>query len=538
MLCARTCRPGLLALGAAVFALAVWQANRPVCPACSVQDVWLPSADTTPIRARLYLPSSARTPLPAVIVCHGYLANLAFIEIPWAADLTELGIAALLIDRRGHGWSGGNLWPSPARPDTASLTPEPEIGSAIRYLREHPRIDGTRLAVLGHSDGGTAAVLAGSADWSLQATVALSASVAPWLVVNHVAPRNLLLGYGSADRFVIDDTDRMLIASATRGYLNGPGSYGNPDDGTARRLIEVDGRGHVDLLYSDAARRDTLEWLQSSLRSGRVVTLSPLRLGWVAVGALALLACLAAVPARLGRQRAPRQPLCRAAIARSATVLMLWTLAAAAAPSVATWLAFVPAQEGSVVAAVVVSELVVLIAAGCSLIVLSWWRSRSNGQRRPRRSWANYSGRRDSAQELLLDGLWGAMLGGIATAALFMLLRHLYGVPLTLPRLALFGVFLILALPLFASIEGWLTWISPHGSPLHPATLLLLGVVTAVMGALLFERMAVLPVYLIAATLLAAACHRLADPTTPSVTAAVMASVILARTAAAVAALY
>jgi dienelactone hydrolase len=291
---------------ALLFTVGAWQANRDVCPGCETSDIFLALADGTPIHTRLYLPPAAQLNIPAVIVCHGYLANLAFVEIPWAADLTRLGFAALFVDRRGHGTSGGTVWPR-RRSDKLDEW-EPELAAAIGYLRgSSPVIDPNRIALLGHSDGATAALIAASADWDVRATVAVSASVGPLEFVNHVAPQNLLLVYGAEDRFVLGQTDRLLIARGTRGYLDGPGSTGEFGDGSARRLVRVPGRGHLDVFYSDEARLRILTWLRDSLerpsprRSGSGagtpneaagIQLSPHRSVWLSSGAAAILLAL------------------------------------------------------------------------------------------------------------------------------------------------------------------------------------------------------------------------------------------------------
>lgn len=100
-------RPHALTLFAVLlFAVSAWQANRDVCPGCSVSDVSLVLPDGTPIYGRLYLPpttagqrrsagpsgawrsegadgtTATPAPLPAVVVCHGYLANLGFVGCP------------------------------------------------------------------------------------------------------------------------------------------------------------------------------------------------------------------------------------------------------------------------------------------------------------------------------------------------------------------------------------------------------------------------------------------------------------------------
>jgi hypothetical protein len=65
------------------------------------------------------------------------------------------------------------------------------------------------------SDGASAAIIVASADWGIRATVA----VAPWQLVHHAVPQNLLLVYGEADGFVVHETDSTLISRGTRGYL-------------------------------------------------------------------------------------------------------------------------------------------------------------------------------------------------------------------------------------------------------------------------------------------------------------------------------
>ena len=272
-----------------------WIGSLPACSHCSKTPLWLTLRDGTLIHAELYAPASAGPHRAAVVVCHGYMGNAGFLEVPWTEDLTHLGLVALFVDRRGHGMSGGAWWPPPATdppPRLADL--DPDIHAAVAYLRaQAPLIDPARIALLGHSDGGTAAIIAASADWNIAATVALSASVAPWEYVNHVAPSNLLLIYGADDRFVLADTDLFLIDAATRGYLHGEGQVGAFDDGSARRLLRVPGHGRLDVLNSDAARRTALEWLARALAVDGEVRLAPLRWRWVVAG-LALLWVLVA----------------------------------------------------------------------------------------------------------------------------------------------------------------------------------------------------------------------------------------------------
>jgi len=117
-----------------VFLASVWMANARICPGCRVIPLHVELSDGSRVRARLYIPTDAVTPMPAVVVCHGYLANLAFLEIPWAADLTHLGAAALFLDRRGHGRSNGSYWPRTNAQPLNQL--EPDLAAAIGRPRQ------------------------------------------------------------------------------------------------------------------------------------------------------------------------------------------------------------------------------------------------------------------------------------------------------------------------------------------------------------------------------------------------------------------
>jgi len=505
----------LLAL--AVLALATWQATRRVCPTCHVQEVKLASSSGAAVRARLYVPAGSSAPLPAVVVLHGYLANLAFVEVPWVEDLAALGCAVLLVDRRGHGRSGGAWWPEAA--SAGPLATDADVAAGLAYLRGHPRIDPARLALLGHSDGGGAAVLAGSSEWDLRATVALSASMAPWMLVNHVTPRNLLLAYGAEDRFVLDATDRRLIGAATRGHLSGPGVVGALADGSARRLLVVPEHGHVDVLFSPALRTDVLAWLGQALETEGRPSLAPTRHVWIAAGAAALGALLATggAPATIPSGVA-------AVVVRLLALAVAWVVVLMSAAWLRDRLPIGPGQEGATVLALLTAPTALL--GGIALL-------RTLGAHRDwARFWRGIAWRRR-----LHEAMAGAALGALVVAILMELLRHLYDAPLAAGRWGMFGLYLPLALLAFGVLAVWLRWVG-GGALGGAAALATLAAVTAVLAPALLARMAVLPAYLLAATLGLTACRSLGSAGQPTVAVPVMAAVIFARLGAGVTALY
>jgi len=595
-------RAAVTALASLLFGFSAWQANRDVCPGCASSDITFALADGTPIHARLYLPpqngidglprppggdrgegsassSDARVKrLPAVIVCHGYLANLAFVEIPWAADLTRLEFAALLLDRRGHGMSGGTLWP---RDRSEKLDDwEPELAAAIGYLRDRsPLIDPARIGLLGHSDGATAALIAASADWDVRATVAVSASIAPLEFVNHVAPQNLLLVYGAEDRFVLGQTDRLLIARGTRGYLDGPGSRGEFGDGSARRLVRVPGRGHLDVFYSDEARLHILGWLRRSLEPDNPglhargsaagplaepadVQLSPHRSVWLLSGTAAILLALLSPLSKAGTgafgrgsglvgTASGRGPNCRgetrrglefrhrnlAGLGRCIALAVLWATGLCLAPWLSQRIQIVPGQEGPVLAALLLGPAIGLWVGGAALLALNRvragpWRSGGVLSGGERHSDAN------TLSRALRGAARGALISSLSFAAARILLLHHYDIALSVPRLAILLVFSGAALPAFAALEFWLHRLAAKAWWYAPACEALLGAVTVILSGRLFERMSMAPGYLLAAALVAATAHRIGTRSLDPVASAVVGVLTIAWLGAVGAALY
>ncbi|MFI5397560.1 MAG: alpha/beta hydrolase [Candidatus Binatia bacterium] len=499
----------------------VWFINRPVCQACGREEVWLSLADGTPIYGRLYTPPHAANHLPAVVVCPGYLANLAFMESPWAADLTHLGAVVFLLDRRGQGRSGGSWWPATPSTTQRLFNADPDILAAITYLRSRtPLVDPDRIALLGHSDGGTGVIMAASADWDVSATVSLSASVAPWEFVNHEAPANLLLLYGAEDRFVLQNTDQRLIASATRGYLEGEGMVGQLRDGSARRLVRVPGRGHIDLLYSETARREVLRWIAEALRLDRAIDLSPPRVTGVLMGVALLFAIL------LFWHGLPRivLPVGWRGWLTIAAVAGLWTSGLMLAAPAALRMTWVPAAEGSVVVAVLTVEML-LMASLILLLMVIGWRSRPSFPR---------------PAEILANVGRGAAAGALFLLVLHVVLRPVYETTLNLQRALLFALFTVIALPAFAAIE-----LAGTSAPAICGRLserlpmeFMLAIVASAVAPHWFARMSVLPVYLLAAALAFAGAYRAGNHPGGVAGAAAFGAVVYAHCMASVCAWY
>lgn len=125
----------------------------------------------------LTIPRDATAPVPAVVTITGSGQQDRDEFIPVAggyrlfrevADtLGRRGIATLRLDDRGIGGSGGDV-----NGTTADFADD--IRAAITYLRGRADIDGARIALVGHSEGGTIAPMIAAEDDALAGIVLLA----------------------------------------------------------------------------------------------------------------------------------------------------------------------------------------------------------------------------------------------------------------------------------------------------------------------------------------------------------------------------
>lgn len=131
-----------------------------------------------------YVPASGELPAPAVLLMHGWGANAALM-LQAVPPLHEAGFAVLLPDARCHGASDDEEFSS--MPRFAE-----DIGTGLDWLRIQPAVDAARLAVVGHSVGAAAALLAATQRVDIRAVVSLAAFAHPaelmrrWLHEQHL----------------------------------------------------------------------------------------------------------------------------------------------------------------------------------------------------------------------------------------------------------------------------------------------------------------------------------------------------------------
>lgn len=102
-------------------------------------------------------------PFPGAVLCHGMASDHRAMRHV-ARRLTREGIATLTFDFRGHGRSEGvlddNMWQ--------------DVIAALKFLRGHTEVNPKRLAVVGHSFGAWAAIIAAERFRDLRALVSIS----------------------------------------------------------------------------------------------------------------------------------------------------------------------------------------------------------------------------------------------------------------------------------------------------------------------------------------------------------------------------
>jgi uncharacterized protein len=223
----------------------------------------------------LLLLPTARQPRPAALLLHGYSSRKERMSEVIGMSLLRRGIASLAIDLPLHGERYGEVeslsYRNPFELVQRWRLAVSEARLGLRFLAQHPAVDGDRLALVGYSLGsflGTivaaqeplvrAVVLAAGGD--LPARLPFAAVVRtiadPLRAVRKLAGRPLLMVNGRFDRTVTADQAQRLFDIAQepkelRWYAGGHWPPANEVDAVAvwmeRQLSVVGARRSVEL---------------------------------------------------------------------------------------------------------------------------------------------------------------------------------------------------------------------------------------------------------------------------------------------------
>jgi uncharacterized protein len=134
-----------------------------------IQEHRIPSAQGVMLAATLRLPKDDGLH-PIVIIQSGSGANHRGGYAVLEHVLNEAGIATIEFDKRGVGQSAGTFTDTMEDMQT-------DLAATITWLRKQPKIDGSRIALLGHSQGAAAVPIVAERDGRIAAIVFIAGPV-------------------------------------------------------------------------------------------------------------------------------------------------------------------------------------------------------------------------------------------------------------------------------------------------------------------------------------------------------------------------
>jgi dienelactone hydrolase len=316
-------------------------------------------------------PASDRLP-PVVVLMHGYAGDRVSMS-GLARMLTQAGYAVVTFDAAGHGRNRNGFDRSRARPDAFFS----EFEAVVEFARAYPFVDGSRVAVGGHSMGAVAALDFASRDSGLDATLLISGGSA---AVGPYTPANVLLIVASGDFAASVERMRAIAAGLAADRTPALGrTLGDFDQGTALRMVEIADTGHMTVGWARATAAEIVRWLDAAFRIEREEALAPSdpRLPPLALAVIGLLLALPGLGYATGRL-APE--LAEALPGGALALAALFAALLAALPFVGTgsllWLLSVAVLDD--VGAIFLLAGVALcagLALGGRLERRRWWRS-------------------------------------------------------------------------------------------------------------------------------------------------------------------
>lgn len=194
--------------------------------------------------------------LPVVVIAHGFAGSQQLMQ-PFAVTLAKNGYLAVTFDFYGHGRNLKALGGDITRVEGATQELLEQMGTVADFALSLPDA-GSGLALLGHSMASDIVVRYAQRDERVDATVAVSMFST---AVSAEAPDNLLVIVGGLEGFLKEEALRVLgLVTDTPQAGVTAGSFA---DGSARRVVFVDGVEHVGVLYARESMKEAVAWLDS-----------------------------------------------------------------------------------------------------------------------------------------------------------------------------------------------------------------------------------------------------------------------------------
>jgi hypothetical protein len=200
-------------------------------------------------------------------------------------------------DLRGHGENRNPHTPSRTRSDHFFS----DLAVAVDFLRASPNVDGSRIAVAGHSMGAGAVLDYATRDSGIDAVVLVSGG---WSLNGPYPPPNALFLYAEGDpKRIRERSERLAARVVGRPSVERARTYGELAIGTGVRIVEIPGASHASILWTDAALGEIVSWLDAVFGVERPKGSLPgdPRLGLVAVIGLCILLLMPGLGVLVGR---------------------------------------------------------------------------------------------------------------------------------------------------------------------------------------------------------------------------------------------
>ena len=265
---------------------------------------------------------------PVIVLAHGFAGSQQFMQ-PLAVSLASNGFIAVTFDFAGHGRNAEPLHGGLVDLPRSTQTLLGQLDQIFAFAATLPQADG-RLGAVGHSMAADLVVRYAAAHPRIGAVVALSLFGEE---ATPERPKNLLVVDGAWESEALKRAGYRIVASAAGGAEQEGVTFGDFTQGSARRFALAPRVEHIGVLYSEAALRETLAWMNSAFgqdeagfidRRTRWLPLLFLGLVVLAEPASRLLPVLAPTPLGAGLDWRKLWPAC--AIPALLTPILTWML--------------------------------------------------------------------------------------------------------------------------------------------------------------------------------------------------------------------
>lgn len=205
-----------------------------------------------PLRVVVYTPQPPRYPnAPAAVLCQPFNNPHEFVRL-LALELVQEGFVVLGFDWHGRIPEENRRGAASATLDVLSL----DVQAAVAHLASLPEVDPQRIAIAGHSVGGTMALEAGMTVPELIAV----ASIGMAGYATPERPNNVLWVLGLYDEFRKPRLMREFFQASNETAAVENETIGDFSLGTARRLAFSPTADHLTELQDRGVQREVREW--------------------------------------------------------------------------------------------------------------------------------------------------------------------------------------------------------------------------------------------------------------------------------------